>query len=562
MKTRLRTRAVAALALLAGVACADLEVTNPNDPDAERALKTPDDVESLIAGSLNTWFGAYYDVERGSPGAFLSSQSFQHSSTPANFAMLHYSAIPRAGIPNDPAGGDPYTYMAEPWSDSYGALAAVRSGFLAIEEDPAIAEGLGDLRVQRARAFGRFVQGMAHATLAVLYDKAFIVDETVNTEEPETLEPVDYNAVMDAAMKYFDEAIALSEGAAFTIPANWIFQTETSAAELAQIAHSQKARFRAAVARTPEERRNVDWEAVIADVDAGVPNGWLVTFDWDFDWYHGVIDYGNFDGWSQMNYFMLGMADTSGRYQEWLSLPVAERHPDLPSGRPFLIITPDRRFPQGTTIDEQRQNPGTVWMIPCTVPEGVDDDSLLPGDPCFANFTISNMWVREARGTWRWSYYWSHEFGKYNYGVGENYKDLYEIDPAEMRLLKAEGMYWLGQPGWEALVDVTRTAAGLDPISDGSNDDCVPRLPSGECGDLFEALKWEKRMEVRFEGLFGAPWYFDSRGWGDLYYGTQLQFPVPCQELDILNRTPCYTFGGVGGEWSAPVSTYAFPFEG
>jgi hypothetical protein len=74
-------------------------------------------------------------------------------------------------------------------------------------------------------------------------------------------------------------------------------------------------------------------------------------------------------------------------------------------------------------------------------------------------------------------------------------------------------------------------------------------------------LKWEKRMEVNMQGLFGAPWYFDSRGWGDLWFGTPLQFPAPCKELQVLQLLPCYTFGGMAGDMGSPGSTYQYPFE-
>jgi|GEM_PF-5658926 len=40
----LRILAVTGLVAMAGAACADLEVTNLNDPDRERALATPGDV--------------------------------------------------------------------------------------------------------------------------------------------------------------------------------------------------------------------------------------------------------------------------------------------------------------------------------------------------------------------------------------------------------------------------------------------------------------------------------------------------------------------------------------
>jgi hypothetical protein len=110
---------------------------------------------------------------------------------------------------------------------------------------------------------------------------------------------------------------------------------------------------------------------------------------------------------------------------------------------------------------------------------------------------------------------------------------------------------------------VSREAAGLGATNaNGTNADGVPRRPDGSCGGLFEMLKWEKRMQVRLEGPFDAPWYFDARSWGDLYQGTFLQLPVPCQQLLYVgNGETCYTFGGSEPSSALP-STYHWPGEG
>jgi hypothetical protein len=62
-------------------------------------------------------------------------------------------------------------------------------------------------------------------------------------------------------------------------------------------------------------------------------------------------------------------------------------------------------------------------------------------------------------------------------------------------------------------------------------------------------------------GPLTVGFYFDSRGWGDLWLGTPLQFPVPCQDVEILGLLPCNAFGGVGGEMASPGSSYNWPHE-
>jgi hypothetical protein len=56
-----------------------------------------------------------------------------------------------------------------------------------------------------------------------------------------------------------------------------------------------------------------------------------------------------------------------------------------------------------------------------------------------------------------------------------------------------------------------------------------PAFTTTACGNIFEAMKYEKRLESAFTGY--AQWFIDSRGWGDLTEGTVLEWPVPWQEL-------------------------------
>jgi hypothetical protein len=74
------------------------------------------------------------------------------------------------------------------------------------------------------------------------------------------------------------------------------------------------------------------------------------------------------------------------------------------------------------------------------------------------------------------------------------------------------------------------------------------------CGNIMEAMKWEKRMEVGWTSY--ARWYVDSRGWGDLVQGSPNEYPVPYQEMNA-RRKPSYSLGG-GGPSSATKGTYGF----
>src|SRR5690606_14541609 len=88
----------ASLLLFGAVGRADLNVTNQNNPDIDRVIKTPADLEGLIASSFNTWFDMLYHYNGLEP--IMSVASFQHSAMAANFGMEVYGRIPRIAFVN------------------------------------------------------------------------------------------------------------------------------------------------------------------------------------------------------------------------------------------------------------------------------------------------------------------------------------------------------------------------------------------------------------------------------------------------------------------------------
>lgn len=536
MRTMLRYLAVGSLLLLGTGACSDLEVVNLNDPDAGRSLSSAGDVESLISGSYNTWFNGVYNYS--GPGMFLSNQAFQHTAPWANAGMEQYGRLPRMSIQNDVADNY-YGNFTRVWTYSYRAIAALADGLRALE-DPDIADELGAESVARAKAYGKFVQGLAHATVAVYYDRGFAVDETTDlTAEQEAL---DYTALFDVAMGYFDEAISLSS-TSFDLEFGWL-QANVSNQDLARLAHSLKARYMAALARTSAERDALNWNAIISEVNAGIQEDFIQNWDWDNGWYNEQLDYSTWPNWTQMGYWIWGMADQSGNYQAWLATDHDAKGATLPDGTQVLIVTPDTRFPQGTTVDEQRETTGEYFRI-ATASEAGD------------------TWKRPDRGVWRWSWYKNSNMLVYGWDA---VFDQPEIRMQEMNLLKAEGLFRTGdKAGAAAIINESRTAHGLSATdANGTNASCVPKLPNESCGDLWEMLKWEKRLETVHTGISGAGWWFDSRGWGDLWADTPVMWPVPCKELQVLQLLPCNTYGGPGGEFGAPGSSYGWtgPGEG
>ena len=518
------TSGLAALLLIGMVGCAELEVKNPNAPDAERALGTSDDTEALIAGAFDSWLKM---LRSNGPTNLISNMTFEHSSPWANFGHEYYGRIPR--IPsNNVAGGNSVSNLTYAWTKAYQAISAVRSGMVSINE------GTVELpadRLLRVKAYTKFMQGLAHGSLALLYDSAFIYDETMDAGL-EALELKPHGEVMTAALGYLAEAATLAGPASFEIPDTWMSR-DVEAAELARLARSMSASFRANVARTPAERAAVDWGAVIADANAGLTADYVHHIQcWPHVFCESAVGYRNYDGWSTIANWVLGMADQSGGYQAWINTPTLDK-------LAFIYFTPDLRFPQGATETEQYDNPGVRYSMN----KGSDG---------------TRIWSRPDRGTWRWSYYWNTLAIIREFATTDE-ADIALVTIREMQLLRAEKAFRDGDMGTVAtIVNETRVAAGLNATdAAGLNTSCVPKLPNGTCGNLWEMFKWEKRLETHYMGPLRIGWWLDGRGWGDLMEGTMLELPVPFREMQLLLESE-YNLGGVGGVSAAPVGTYGY----
>jgi hypothetical protein len=518
------TSGLAAL-LVAGLAgCVDLQVANPNAPGEAQVLATASDVQSLLGGTYTRWL---YAQSYDGPTMFLSNAAGQHAAPWANSGMEYYARIPRNPTVNSPGDAN-ITNLTNAWTQSYRVLAAVHDGLQMVDSGKV---SLGSDEA-RARAFGRYMQGLALGTVALLYDSAFVYDETMNPLQKQPFKG--YQDAMNAALGFLADAATIASANTFTIPSSWMSQS-VSSAKLAQLAHTYAAIYRAAVARTPAERQAVNWAQVVADANAGITSDWQRTFDLNTCAFSAGCDIGMYyltvDGWEMQNNWVLGMADQSGKYQSWVSAA-------LTSKQPFRILTPDTRWPQGTTDSAQRKNPGDYF-----IDQGNDQGT----------------WARPDRGTWRWSYYGQTKEPYYTAYSVDLSGSAPEVAVEELKMLKAEAAYYASDFATVAsLVNATRTQHGLAATdAAGTNSDCVPKLPNGSCGNLWEMLKWEKRLETLFLGPLAVGFYFDSRGWGDLMQGTILQFPVPYREMQILQQSP-YNYGGVGGSYGAPVGSYGY----
>jgi hypothetical protein len=505
-----------ALAVLPG--CQDLGVTNLNEPDESRALASSSDVEALVAGSIGTWFSIHdqWGIEHLGVVADALTCSW------GNYSMRDMSSEPRIAYPNATS----YTYrgaIEQPWYRSYRALSAANDGLRAIAGGLQIGDKGKD--TPRAKAFAKLVQGLAHGYLASFFDRAYIYDETVDVNI-DVLELKPYQEVGAAAIKQLEEAIALLEANSFETPESWVNGVIMTNLELAEVAHSYAARYLAQIARNPAERGAVDWNKVKFHAEKGVKKAFAPHGDGlegDGPWFHSQHYFHNDrgDSWARLDYKMIGPSDKSGKYQEWLNKPVAQR-------TEFDMVTDDKRL-TGMTLKNS---------------SGVDVD----GGIYAGNWGASPF--PRARGTYHFSKYGYYRYE--NYIAGGSKDPMPVFLPAENDFLIAEALLWTGGSLDEAaaLINKTRvTNGGYPPATAADTKGSVDQDRDPKPGaTLWQMLKYEKHLECLMTGV-GLE-YFDNRGWGDLVNNTPIQAPIPAKELNVLQQE-VYTFGG-GGPGSAP----------
>lgn len=544
--------ALGAATLLA--ACEDrLPVENNNNPGVADVLRTPALTEGFVSTLYQQAHNAVYSTSSILPGVMV--MSFESASQLNNFNMGPYSAIPRSAVDNS-IGNGAQTQQLRIFDQMQRISRQAVNAILRF--DTLMAQAAPNAALQDPRRDARtlavafFALGYSLGSTALVYDSAAITTPVTVQENPFGVLPLSGAfEVNEAALQMLDSALFYAgQMGSLNIPEDWYATVsgDLSAEDFTRLIHSHKARFRAGIARSPEEAASIDWQAVVDDATQGITKNFRIQLDNNAGWNHGWLAQANVGPtWSQMSPMILGMADTTGAYLDWINTPFNLR-------TPFLIRTPDLRFPSGETRAEQQAITGDSRVIPTgshiymrNRPTGQDAPQFAFGTSYYDHIRYSAFFL--------------------NSGVGP----FDDMTVAENDMLAAEGYLRLPTPNIaEAarLIDKTRVDAGLpalsgvitalnQPVPGGSA--CVPQVPSAStphtlsCGNIFEAMKWEKRLETQFNGY--ASWWVDSRRWGDLVEGTPVEFPVPYQEYNSARGLPIYSTAKRAG----PNNTYGFP---
>jgi hypothetical protein len=578
---RLNRRLIGAALLsasTAGVACYDLDVTAVQPTTSftrEQVIEKPELIELVVAGVfINFWGGATY----AQPWAQLSlygeeittsANSVPNFNRAANVPVMlwDFAQEPRTAFDNSLFGTS--FFSRDPWANFYEANAAatdmprlIKSRNLKIL-DPRT----GQDNTHRVLTFGKWLQGLSHVHLGMLFDSSAVITEEVDLSQIPELPFRHHQVVLDSGIVWLEQSIAMAKAQSFLLPLKadlWVYNVPVSNDELAAVAHSYIARALAYSARTPAERAAVDWARVKSEIQQGVtapfgplgiPNP-IISMD-----YRGIMTAapqnvaaictsggtnfcGDKAGAMRVDLRLLGPADTTGAYQTWLQKVAGARFDTV---APILVISPDERIQRPT------QTTPAVKPTYFKYTDVIPPPAIMPPE----------------RGPYYYSNYWSSSRALNNHqqfpaaGGGRARRNTTELGgiqdammlPAEMDLLLAEAEIRLGNPAAAVpLINKTRQANGNlpavtvtgVPVSAG----CVPKRYDGTCGNLMDALMYEKRIETYGTAIS----YFDLRGWGCLAEGTPIELPPPGRQLDLIGKTN-YTYGGVGLPGGAPKPT-------
>ena len=594
--TLLRFAALAATAF--GLAACDLAIDNPTEGDTKRVLGTPDDAEALVSTYYKRWSSGVYGSTGNLEGMANIMSLMNFSSLANNCQNNHYpfSGASNGNAPGNVCGGEQvrlYQFMNEVARVSSSFLVQMDSGMVLGQTVPAATDG----RNLRARAWSEFLRGLSLGYLSLMHDSSSIVSPGQDQSEPEcNKEPLSgvcvgllkyYTVVFDSSMAAFARAIAYASTTpnagsqdGFPIPDSWLpSPTSWTSPNFVRLIRSYRARIRANVARRSTE--TVDWQAVVDDAQNGITEDhYIVTSTTQGPGNSWRQQYNSYDTWHQMPPFIIGMADTSGRYEAWIAQGLSERGA---GNSAFFMITPDLRFPQGANRTEQQ---GDFALSQCNT----------GGTACKRYFYNRPNGDDVFSGPgWGWSNYGFTRFRSWaqrgDANSARNGRTLF-FTIAELDMLQAEGLYKLGpanDAAVAALINKTRTrmpgthpvfgtanvalGGGLPavlpirgPAATGVMRACVPKVPTGVagpvvCGDLWEALKYEKRIETAYTHY--APWFLDSRRWDDLPKDTPLFWPVPFQELQARGKAVTALYGtgtasGSAANSTAPGSAYGW----
>lgn len=494
MQLKKRYSLLGAAAVVLASACNNLDVTNPNQPDIQRALSSPADVKALAQSTVRSWYmtavsGGPEDGQNGEPDpqVFGCVTADVCTMNYGNFGARYNNLEPRVAYENSSSGGD-RTVAEIPWDHNYGTIGATNDVLRAIKGGLSL--GSAD-ETEKYKEEAQFSQAASYMYLSMEFDQAFVVTEDNVPAVPPTLVP--HAEVRDTTMRMWGDLIAASAQHSYTYDVTDFPMPDgaLTSTRINRLANTMAAMTLAYHPRTAAQAATVDWARVAAYADKGIGTGSAGT---PFDvvvqndanqWVSLLMAYGDLIDWVRTDHRVIHRMNPS----------VAAKYIgiDPPAGS-----SPDARY----TTDYEYVAPPI-------------------GDPGRGIYMQSDFYhKRYAYANWNST---TPLAGSVPYMLA-----------AESDLIRAEALI--------------RSGGNLQTAADLINNTRVGRgnLPPATGGDgaatLLNYISYERDVEIT--NTSGTTLYW-RRAVTDqpLQAGTACQLPIPAKELETL-RLPIYTFGG------------------
>ena len=478
--------AVVGLAVFGAACQTDLDITNPNNPDVERALATAEDVQNIAVSTVNSWYLASTSIY---PYMMLGVTADVLSANFGNFGMRFNNLEPRIEFNNTSASSD-RDAVEDPWEDNYSTIGAANDVIRVMRGG-----SLGDETPhQKFEHIAMFTRAASLTNLALLFDRAFVVDHEFNPEadEPPELQP--YAEVADAAEALWDELIAALDGEDYDYEDEAPIPLATGpldAETLLRVSNTMAALLLAYTPRQASEVAGVDWTKVLTYAENGIGSGAGAAFDMV------VEGDGGTNWWSYINYY--------GNEPSWVRI--------------------DMRVINRMDPSQPAKYTGTI------VPKGTSPDDRYNTDYTHAGDVIGDP----GRGIYMQTFWWHSRYAHHRRfsptaaGTAVPY-----LLAAESDLVHAEALIETGGSLAEAATLINRTRVGRG------------KLPAATAAEgatkLLEYIDYEREIELMNSSGMA---FFRRRHVDGLQEGTMRHMPIPAKELETL-QLPVYTFGGVG----------------
>lgn len=402
----------------------DLDVINPEDPTSA-SLGTEDTANGLF----RNWYVAVNAYQ--SPALAMATMSDNITCSWGNQGMRTMSSEPRVAWDNSSTYG--YASVTQNYFNSMYSILSDATGIVSIIEGGQT--GFSD--DDKIESLARFAQGAAIGSLAQVFDKVYVFDETGSINDGEG---VPFKDAMDIAIQKMDLAIAAADRGSFTL-SEQINGAVLTNVQWSQFLNSYAARLLATSARNSTQKAALDWGKILTYANNGLNYDFTVLADGGFTWYSEWNYYTGISGWTATDLYTVNLMDPT--------------YPDY--------------WPTEAT----------------TLPPAVSDDARLLSD---FNYEPA-PWMPSSRGTYHWSSYSYKRYDSFQDSGWETAQTEYL--QAENELYKAEALMRTG--------DMAGAAAAINGSSRVLRGQ-LPNV-AAVAADISAAIHYERFVEVTNTGM-------------------------------------------------------------